>query len=220
MRVIAALWLVGCGYADRQREICHPETGCRPRPFWPDADGDGWGRLDPTQDLSVVAVDPPDGFVGNARDCDDDDPGITGDVEGLCPRAFAPGAVARGEVGGEREAVVLITADLNPDLTDPCQFPLNRIQAEHVCGTPGWGGALGAGPDLVRFAQGPVWVATSLDALDARWAEVAGRDELGPGAVLWDANRLRNATDDECALVACERPTPDPSDYETPARER
>lgn len=41
-----------------------------PSPWWRDADGDSYG--DPSD--QVEACDPPDGYVGNAEDCDDADP--------------------------------------------------------------------------------------------------------------------------------------------------
>ncbi len=39
------------------------------QPWWPDADGDGWGAGSP-----VVACAPPEAHAGNADDCDDADP--------------------------------------------------------------------------------------------------------------------------------------------------
>lgn len=49
------------------------DSGCREAgPFFPDGDGDGFGRPGP----SVAGCVPPKGFVPNASDCDDEDPQV------------------------------------------------------------------------------------------------------------------------------------------------
>lgn len=200
--------LGGCeAYRERQLEVCHPETGCRPRPFWPDADGDGWGVWDPIADRSEIAVDPPDGFVANQMDCDDDRAELTADVAGLCPASFVPGAEVTGRVGEGVELVVVGPA------------VASALQAEDLCGTPGWGGSLGALPTMLGDLPDPAatWVASSPDALGPEWDGAAGLDALVEGPVLWEDGALRSAPPTEAGRIACVRPTPDPVDHQTPA---
>ena len=49
-------------------------------PWYRDADEDGWGNPDDT----TTDCAPPDGYVGNAQDCDDSDTSINPDVEEVC----------------------------------------------------------------------------------------------------------------------------------------
>ena len=53
------------------------DSDCIEVPWYPDADGDGWGWQDPGQfPTSVWSCDQPSGYSDNAADCNDTDPTI------------------------------------------------------------------------------------------------------------------------------------------------
>jgi hypothetical protein len=53
------------------------DTACMEVPWYPDADGDGWGWQDPGQiPTSVWSCDQPSNYSDSAADCDDADPTV------------------------------------------------------------------------------------------------------------------------------------------------
>ncbi|MEZ4318214.1 MAG: hypothetical protein R3F61_11960 [Myxococcota bacterium] len=211
MRVgVLCVVLSGClidqgRYQDRQREICHPEAGCADRPWWPDADGDGWGDGSRDPEISAVA---PEGRVNNLLDCDDTDPDITADIAGLCPGAFGDttsisGGSDAADFGSGSETAEWVVVELEP--------PLLLHEALDRCGD-GWGGILGA-PRGAAEVHDPVWVAADPESLHDSWADATL--PTGDGALVWSDGALVLATPATRASVACLRPTPVPRDWET-----
>lgn len=211
MRWTWLLVLPGClldqdRFVERQKALCHPEYGCTDRPWWPDADGDGWG--DPAAD-PIVSPEPVSGRVNNLLDCDDTTVSITADTSGLCPSAFGEAlAVTAGVTnanlgdGDEQAEWVVVVLD----------DPLLLFEAEDRC-EPGWGGFLGGPRSAIEGSADPIWVTGRSLPVHASWTAVGGPVPDGP--LIWDGTGLVAAAPDTVASVACMRPVPDPHDWET-----
>jgi len=204
------LLLSGClldqgRYIDRQKQICDPEVGCAARPWWPDADGDGWGDASAEP---VRSADAPDGAVNNLLDCDDSNPDITADLGGLCPADFGAGAQVAGgrveaDLGSGTEPVEWLTVVLDSGV--------RLFEAEDLCGL-GWGGVVG-GPATGLQSLSGVWASGSDVPLHGSWAQVV--QALPDGPAVWTGDALVLAGPETSANIACMRAVPEPADWPT-----
>jgi len=103
---LLVVFVAACGSTWDLREGDALPIGCVEVATFADADGDGWGAGDPTGDIACVTALPM-GAAGNALDCDDDDPDVTGFVGRVCPAALDAGGSVAGLVVGPREFVAL-----------------------------------------------------------------------------------------------------------------
>lgn len=101
------------------------------RPFFPDADGDGWGE--PGSEATMLPqADQAAGLTAtNRRDCDDSDPAVTGKIGPACPGDLVEGTVSvTGVRFGASEYVVVYGAET---------AVVRHVAAETACRA--WGGS-------------------------------------------------------------------------------
>lgn len=186
------LLFMGCAtdaYLQRQTELCHPVLGCVERPFWRDADEDGWG--DPAEMERFRW--PPEGesWVDNPRDCDDSDPAVRARLGFSCLTGV-------GHVDDSREYLFVDTA-------------ADAYEASALCGDSGFAGVPGGPMRLTDYAPAgwTGWIGVDAAALFDDWPSLP--DDERP--VLLDAGVPSFGEVDQAASFVCSRPLPDPRDY-------
>jgi len=143
--ISTTLLLAGCGSHWDIRKGDNLGVGCAAINFYPDADEDGWG--DPGAEPAVMCnADVEAGLTAsNARDCDDGDIAITGQVGEVCPDGLVVadgGAIGHGGVAlGESEFAYVFGT------TAPV---VRHAMATNSCGA--WGGVDDQGADLGSLA--------------------------------------------------------------------
>lgn len=185
-----------------------PITCAEEKPFFTDADADGWG--DATLGFQMgCAADPESGFVvRNDLDCVDDPAsggaGIGGRTGAVCPTDFYPGGntPAVGVIGAASELVAVLPSDRTP--------PVGAGQAAQTCEL-GWGAQTEGFKATLAVADGAVFASIqgAIDAAGvAAYAGFIGVNNAS-GAWKWDDGR-DFSIGGVAPLAGCEGVVPEP----------
>ena len=202
-----ALWVsTGCGYYWALQEPI--DTGCANlASYYLDSDGDNWGE--PGSGVMLCRGNQESGHTAsNGRDCDDDDPSVTGQTGSICPDLLVSG-------GADYAAVVYGSTEF---VAVHSNTMLQGAEAAaQSCGPWGWGGRLatfdsqadlnaveGVLDDLEVYS-GFVDVEWDIDAQDWVWSDGSTLDMSSVG---WCFG-IRPAPEDFNAYL-----DPDEKDYE------
>lgn len=167
-RVVIAAGLglaTGCGASWGVRDVDLGVVDCRLKPWFADADADGWGE--PGEPVWSCEAEADSAFTArNDRDCDDADAQVTARLGDGCPVELLPGLEGgiSGWVGAEVELIATFGA-----------APLTSgLQAEAACAH--WGGELATPANPTELAALQALVDTAVPEGD--WAGFLG--------VAWD----------------------------------
>jgi hypothetical protein len=148
------------------------------RPFFLDADGDGWGELGSTG-LLLVQPDVASGFTSfNNRDCDDADADVTGLIGSICPERLTLGGADYTGIVYETELVAVHAESAL----------VTGAAAADACGPWGWGGGLALLADTTDLAL----LGDALGA-EPEWTGWVGAVADGGGGWIWEDGRAFGA---------------------------